>query len=260
MSTPLPPLLASRNGRFLPGKMSPEWSVRRDGKTIQVSPPVCPRPKWYRSTWSFAVPERHPLREGLGRESAAHRIGEDVGRRFRPPAVGPHHLHVRLRYLVGDDVDVGGERDVAAHVVVVTVRVDEGRHRIAGELGDRVEDRRPPAGVLRVDDDNPVTGDEDGRVPAAPLSPQDVQVVLELLDLDDHLLCGDDSERQDAGADHDGQNDAAFHVCLPVDSEQGAHATRGAECARNGQRSTVLRRQGGAGWLTFATPRRPWSY
>ena len=202
--------------------------------------------------------DRHALREGLRRQPAAHRVGEDVGRRLGAAAVGAHHLHVRRRDLVGDDVDVGGERDVAAHVVVVAVRVDEGGHRVAGELADRVEDRLAPARVLGVDDDDPAAGDEDGRVAAAPLPAQDVEVVLELLDLDDHrVLRVDDRERQCTDAEHDGQDDAAFHVIPPRVCGKGAMLAE-EPCVRNAHRS-VVSVPGGGRCLARAVPRRPGS-
>ena len=83
---------------------------------------------------------------------------------------------------VGDDVDFGGELDVAADVITVRVRVDDRHDALVGDLLDRVEQRLPPARVLGVDHDHAVRGDEDGAVAAAARHHE--QVVLDLLDLD----------------------------------------------------------------------------
>ena len=45
MATPLPPLLASSSGMFLPEKMSPACITPSAGNTTHASPLVWPRPK-----------------------------------------------------------------------------------------------------------------------------------------------------------------------------------------------------------------------
>ena len=45
IATPLPPLLASSSGKFLPEKMSPACTTRSEGNTTHASPLVWPRPK-----------------------------------------------------------------------------------------------------------------------------------------------------------------------------------------------------------------------
>jgi len=78
-----------------------------------------------------------------------------------------HLLHVGLRVFLRDEVDRRRELHVAAHMVAVRVRVDQRRDRLRRQLLDLVQDRRAPARVLRVHDDDAVRGDEHGRVPAA---------------------------------------------------------------------------------------------
>jgi hypothetical protein len=47
--------------------------------------------------------------------------------------VDVHLLHVRLRVLVRDDLDVGWEEHVAARVIAVGMRIDDHRHRFVGD-------------------------------------------------------------------------------------------------------------------------------
>ncbi len=83
------------------------------------------------------------------------------------PVTGLHRLHVRRGVLLHDDVDRRRELDVAAHVIAVRVRVDDGRDRLRAQLLDLRQNRRAPSRVLRVDDGDAVRLDEDGRVAAA---------------------------------------------------------------------------------------------
>ena len=54
-------------------------------------------------------------------------------------------------------------------MIAVGVGVDDRGDRLVGQLLDLVEDRLAPAGILRVDDDDAVRGDEHGGVAAAAL-------------------------------------------------------------------------------------------
>ena len=99
------------------------------------------------------------------------------------PATG-HLLHVGVRVLVDDDVDRGRELDVAADVVAVRVRVDD---RVTGfGVSSLILSRIgwPQPGFFVSTTVTPLAVHEHGGVAAAAL-PQDEEVVLELLDLDD---------------------------------------------------------------------------
>jgi hypothetical protein len=154
-----------------------------------------------------AFADRHSVLERALRHSAAVVLLEDV-----------HLLHVRLGVLLRDDFDAGRELDVAAHMVAVRMRVDQRRHRFVGERLDLVEDRLPPAGILRVDDDDPVGRDEHRCVAAAAL--QHVQVVFHLVDVDvlrsllllrRLRLHG----RERTAREQDAQHDPSFHDSPP---------------------------------------------
>ena len=162
--------------------------------------------------------ERHPIPERPGRQAVAVRVGKDVRRRLCPTAVWPHHGHVGLRDFVRHELDRGRERDVAAHMVVMAMRVDECRDRVARQRLDLLQDRLSPARVLRVDDDDSGCRDEDRRVPATPRSPQHEQIVFQLLDLDDlgRLLSRHDGKRERGDADQQYQNASAFHHVPPI--------------------------------------------
>src|SRR5206468_494716 len=70
--------------------------------------------------------------------------------------------------------------DVAAHLVAVAMRVDDGRHRLWCELLDLAQDWLTLSSELRVDDDDPVCADKDRCV--SPSALEHEQVVLDLVD------------------------------------------------------------------------------
>ena len=79
---------------------------------------------------------------------------------------------------------VGGELDVAAHMIAVRVRVDDRGHGFIGQRLDLVEDRLPPAWVLRVDDHDALRRDEDCGISATVPVLQDVKVIFDFVDLE----------------------------------------------------------------------------
>jgi hypothetical protein len=121
-----------------------------------------------------AFADGHPVLEGALRHPVVVVLFEDR-----------HLLHVRFRVFLDDDVNGRRERDVAADVIAVGVRVDQQRHRLRRQLLDFREDWLPPARVLRIDHRYTVGHDEDGRVAAAAGAAQHEQVVFDLLHFDD---------------------------------------------------------------------------
>ena len=89
-------------------------------------------------------------------------------------------------------------------MVSVAVRVD--KCRVTGLLVSALICAKigcPPAGVLRVNDNDPIRRDEDGCISTAPLAPQHEQVVLKLFNFDNlgRVLsdCDGELERADDG-------------------------------------------------------------
>ena len=85
-----------------------------------------------------------------------------------------------------DNFDGCGKFHVAADVIAVCMRIDDRRDRLVCQGFDFLQDRLPPPGILRIDDDHAVGSDEYGRIPAA--APQHIQIVSELVDIDDSGL------------------------------------------------------------------------
>jgi hypothetical protein len=153
-------------------------------------------------------------------------FGAGAAAGLRQPGDRSHLLHTCRGVLVHDDVHGRRERDVPADVIAVGVRVDDRRHRLAGELLDLREDRLAPARVLRVDDGDAVGLHEHGRVSAAACAAQHEEIVLELLDLDHRgtlrlatapgrlLICGH-RHRKRTNANEHSQNAASFHAMPP---------------------------------------------
>src|SRR5207247_10469881 len=92
-------------------------------------------------------------------------------------------VHLQPGVLLPDDFDRRRKELVAADVVAVRVRVDDGRYWLCGDGFDCVEYRLAPAGELRVDQNDAEIRDEDRRVSTS--AREYVEVVPQLLDLDD---------------------------------------------------------------------------
>src|SRR5579864_8117733 len=127
-----------------------------------------------------------------------------------------HLLHICFGVLLNDDVDGRRERDIAADMIAVRVRVDQARDRFWRQLLDFVENRLAPPWIFRVDDGHAVGVDEHGRVAAPAL--QYVEVVLDLVDRDDHrsLRRRLRLDRRDAaGGKQQPKHDPSFHEIPP---------------------------------------------
>ena len=90
--------------------------------------------------------------------------------------------HVVPRVLLGDELDRRRELGVAARMVPVRVRVDDGRHRLVGHRVELAKNLLSPTGVLGIDEDDSAVGDERSGVTAAGGFEDVVQVVFDLLD------------------------------------------------------------------------------
>ena len=93
-----------------------------------------------------------------------------------------HPLHVRFGVLLNDDLDGRRKFDVAAHVIVMGVGVDDRRDRFVGELLHLVDDRLTPTRNLGVDDGHAGGRDERRGVPATAF--ENEQVVRQFLYVD----------------------------------------------------------------------------
>ena len=87
----------------------------------------------------------------------------------------PRRAHGRRRVGVGDDLHHPREILVAARVIRVRVRVDDGRHRPIGRGLDGLTNRHTPARLLRVNHHDAVVAHQGQRVAAA--ADEDVQDV-----------------------------------------------------------------------------------
>ena len=160
-------------------------------------------------------PERRRVRERALRQELRLVAGELI-----------HPNHVGLRVLVNDRVDRRAEELIAAHMVAVRVRVDDGRDRLVGHGADLLEQPLTPSGQLRVDDDHTRLGHEDRRVATRERRPivrarraDDVEVVLDLLNVEDvgplefgRTRCPD---RQASGQHQHTQYKQSPHVVSP---------------------------------------------
>src|SRR5262249_48103134 len=113
----------------------------------------------------FAGAERHLVLE--------HQLGQEVDL-FAPERI--QLVHGQPRVLVCDDFHCRTEGLVAADMVAVRMRVDDGRDRLVRDRFDLRDERLPPSWKLGVYDDDTQVGHEDGRVPAS--ARREIQVVL----------------------------------------------------------------------------------
>ena len=122
-----------------------------------------------------------------------------------------HATHVGAGVLVRDDLDHVRELAVAAGVIEIGVRVDDGGDRQVRDLVDRIEDRLPPPRQLGADQDDPAVDlvDQRERVRAAVSQVVERVADVESVDADEPLFLflaapGSGGERQqENGAQHD---------------------------------------------------------
>ena len=78
-----------------------------------------------------------------------------------------HLRHVCLCIFLNDAVDRRAKEPIAAGVISMRVRVDDGRHGFVGHGLDPVENGLTPSGQLRIDDNDASVRDEHGGIASA---------------------------------------------------------------------------------------------